>query len=90
MLYRNSQSNDSSSHVNGPISFVCITYHGLIILEIVVSQWRDAWCTLLLWIKINASIGKNIISQYAGIDVGAQFLSPHASYTFALVFSKFI
>ena len=85
-----SQGNDSSVHVNKPFSFDCITYHGLIILQIVVSQWRDAWCPRILWIKINANFGKNKISRYAGIDVGTQFSSSHGLYTFALVFSKFI
>ena len=58
MLYRNSQSNDSSVPAGGSSTSDCTSRMGLTPLQIAVSQWRDSWCTQFSWIEFNADIGK--------------------------------
>jgi hypothetical protein len=53
MLYKNSASDDTSFIQTSSSSEGCISRPGLIPLEIVVSQWKDAWYTKFDWIEFD-------------------------------------
>ena len=58
MLYKNSQSDDSTFNQTSLSSEGCTSRSGMTSLEITVSIWKDVWYSKFDWIEFDCATGR--------------------------------
>ena len=64
MLYKNSQSDDSTFIQTSSSSEGCTSHLGMTPLEIVVNIWKDAWYSKFDWIGFDSAMDRVFYKVY--------------------------